>query len=164
RVDIVGLEAVRGDWCEAARRIQREVIKIILETGSPDRAVEKARDLIAEVKAGKVPLRELVIWKAITRPIEEYRVRAPHVEAAKRLIKMGWEVEPGDKVGFVIVRGSGKLYDRVQPYQFVKQEDVDYSYYVENQVLPAVLRVLKVFDYDRSSLETVRQKGQMRLF
>lgn len=164
RIDIVGLEAVRGDWCEAARRAQREVVKIILETGSPEEAVKRARDIIAEVKAGKIPLRELIIWKAITRPLEEYKVKTPHVEAAKRLTEMGWEVGLGDKVGFVIVKGVSKLYDRVMPYQFVKKEDVDYYYYVENQVIPAVLRVLGVFGYDRDSLEALKRRGQMKLF
>jgi DNA polymerase I len=54
-------------------------------------------------------------------------------------------VEPGVKVGYVIVRGSGPLYTRAKPYFMASVEEVDVEYYVDKQVIPAALRILGYF-------------------
>ncbi|MEM2239119.1 MAG: DNA polymerase domain-containing protein [Candidatus Bathyarchaeia archaeon] len=168
RIDITGLEAVRGDWSEIAKKIQREVIRIILETGSVEQALKEARKMLSDVEVGKVPLRELIIWKTLTKTTEDYKVLTAHVKAAQRLVDMGWDIGPGDKVGIIVVKGTGRLYDRVEPYQFVKPEDVDYRYYVENQIVPAVVRIISVFGYReedlRAPIKTMEKKGQRTLF
>ena len=61
--------------------------------------------VIAELKQRKVPFRDLIIWKTLTKPPEQYAIRAPHVEAAKMLKEKGWRLTGGDKVGFVILVG-----------------------------------------------------------
>ncbi|HLE65493.1 MAG TPA: hypothetical protein VI816_05140, partial [Candidatus Bathyarchaeia archaeon] len=48
-------------------------------------------------------------------------------------------------VGYVIAKGPGKLYQRAEPYSKVSLDDVDYDYYVLNQVLPVAGRILSVF-------------------
>ncbi|MBS7610787.1 DNA polymerase II [Candidatus Bathyarchaeota archaeon] len=168
RIDITGLEAVRGDWPEVAKKIQREVVRIVLETGSAKQALEEARKMLSEVEAGKVPIVELIIWKTLTKTAEDYKVKTAHVKAAQKLADMGWDIGPGDKVGTIIVKGTGRLYDRVEPYQFVKPEDVDYGYYIENQIIPAILRILSVFGYREEDLKAFRKplekKGQRTLF
>ena len=168
RIDITGLEAVRGDWPEVAKKIQREVIRVILETGSAKQALEEARKMLNEVEAGKVSITELIIWKTLTKTAEDYKVKTAHVKAAQKLADMGWDIGLGDKVGIVVVKGTGRLYDRVEPYQLVKPEDVDYGYYIENQIIPAILRILSVFGYGEGDLKavgkTVEKKGQRTLF
>ena len=145
RIDIVGLEVARGDWAEIAKRVQRDVIEIILREGDVRKAVSRVREYIAKVKSGKVPLKDLVIWKTLTKELDEYKVRAPHVEAAKRLLEAGWELTLGDKVGYVIVKGPGRLYEKAKPYVMASPDEVDTDYYVKKQVIPAAMRVLKVF-------------------
>ena len=71
-------------------------------------------------------------------------MHAPHVEVAKKLTKAGWPVARGDRVGYVIVKGPGKLYRRAEPYSKVSLNDVDYDSNVENQVLPVARRILSV--------------------
>ena len=71
-------------------------------------------------------------------------MHAPHVEVAKKLTKAGWPVGSGDRVGYVIVKGPGRLYQRAEPYSKVSRDDVDYEYYVENQLLPVASRILSV--------------------
>ena len=71
-------------------------------------------------------------------------MHAPHVEVAKKLTKAGWPVARGDRVGYVIVKGPGKLYRRAEPYSKVSLNDVDYDSNVENQVLPVASRTLSV--------------------
>jgi len=143
--DIVGLEVVRGDWSETAKGVQEKAIEIILKEKSPQKAAAYVRKVIQQLKEGRVPLEDLVIWKTLTKPVEEYAVRAPHVEAAKKLLKAGWTLSVGDKVGFVILRGPGKVYQKAVPYTMASAKDVDVEYYLHNQILPAALRILEMF-------------------
>jgi len=145
RLDFVGFEIVRGDWTEAAKKVQEEVLTIILKEKSPERAREYVNQYISKLRERKVPLKDLVIWKSITKPIEEYKVNAPHIEAAKLLISKGWTVYPGDKVGYVVTSGSGPIYKRAVPHNLASIEDLDVEYYVSKQIIPPVERVLKVF-------------------
>jgi len=145
-IDVVGLEFVRGDWPKVARDAQKKVIEIVLTEENVENGIRRAKeyvsDLISKMKAGEIPLKHYIIWKEITKSAEEYKARAPHVEVARIMREKGWRVQPGDKVGYVVVKGSGKLYQRSLPYFMVSVEDVDIEYYIENQVIPAVMRVL----------------------
>lgn len=152
RLDVVGLEAVRGDWAAAAKRVQERVLEIVLRDRSPDKAAEFVRQYISDLRARKVPYRDLVIWKALTMPVEEYAVRTAHVEVAKTLMKEGWDLSVGDKMGYVIVRGPGRLYEKARAHALASYEDVDIDYYVSNQVLPAASRILSLFGVTEEEL------------
>jgi len=151
-IDIVGLEAVRGDWAGVAKRAQTKLIEIILGEEDVDKATAFIRRYVAQVLKGDVPKGDLVIWKTLTKPTEEYEVKAPHVEAAKIMKEKGWQPNVGDKIGYVVVKGDGKLYQRARPYAFMKGFEPDYGYYVENQVVPAAARVLSIYKVDESAL------------
>jgi DNA polymerase I len=115
-LDTVGLEVVRGDWAGIARKVQRKVLDIVLRERKPEKAIQYVRKSIEDLKAGKISYSDLVIWKTLTKKIDEYKVRAPHIEAAKILQGAGLELTIGDKVGYVIVKGAGKLLERAKPY------------------------------------------------
>jgi DNA polymerase I len=74
------------------------------------------------------------------------------VEAAKLLLKEGWELSMGDKVGFVITIGAGKLYEKAKPYFLTTYDQVDTEYYVTNQVMPAASRILEMFGISEEKL------------
>jgi len=151
-IDIVGLEAVRGDWAGVAKRAQTKLIEIILREEDVEKATAFMRQFVAQVLKGDVPKRDLVIWKTLTKPTEEYEVKAPHVEAARIMKEKGWQPNVGDKIGYIVVKGDGKLYQRVRPFAFMKGFEPDYIYYVQNQVVPAAARVLSIYNVDESSL------------
>jgi len=164
RIDIVGFEAVRGDWAEIAKEVQEKVVEILLKEMSTDKAVDYVRKVVSDLKAGKIPLEKLVIWKTLTKRIEEYGVEAPHVVAAKKLLREGIKVEVGDKVGYVVIKGSGKISSRVEPYMLVKDPSiVDPNYYIDRQIVPAALRVLQYFGVTEQQLKSVAS-GQRSLF
>jgi len=152
RLDIVGLEVVRGDWAAVAKNVQERVLEIILKENSPQKAADYVRQYIAEMRKGKVPFRDFVIWKTLTKKVEEYAVRAPHVEAAKMLKQKGWDLTLGDKIGYVITVGSGRLYERVKPYVFASYDELDIEYYITNQVVPAAARILSMFGIKEKDL------------
>jgi len=153
-LDIVGLEVIRGDWAQVAKNVQENVLGIILREQSPKKAVDYVHKVVAELKQRKVPFQDLIIWKTLTKPPEQYAVRAAHVEAAKMLMEKGWRLAGGDKVGFVILAGKGRFYNRVKPYVFAKYDEVDVDYYVTNQVVPAAARILEFFGVTEEELVT----------
>jgi len=154
RIDIVGFEAVRGDWSELAKEIQERVAEIVLRTEDISKAIEYVRGVIKDLEAGRIPTEKLVIWKTITRPLEEYEATAPHVRAAKILLSRGGRISIGDKIGYVIVRGAGRVSDRAVPYLFADPKDIDPGYYIDHQVVPAALRILEYFGVSERALRS----------
>lgn len=152
RLDIVGLEVIRGDWATIARKVQEKVLKIILKEKSPKKAAEYVQQSIYELRHRQFPYRDLIIWKTLTKPVEEYAVKASHVEAARMLMERGWKLTAGDKVGFVVVRGSGRLYERVKPYVYASYDEIDIDYYISSQIVPAAARVLESFGITEEQL------------
>ena len=164
QLDIVGLEVIRGDWATVAKNVQHKILEIILKENSAEKAVEYVRRVIREVREKKVPYRDLIIWKSLTRPIEAYAVRAAHVEAAKLLQKKGWKISVGDKIGYVIVSGEGKLYERAKPYVLANYDEIDTEYYVEKQILPVASRILEMFNVKKETLlASAREKKKEKL-
>ena len=162
-LDIVGLEVIRGDWAEVARKVQERVLEIILKEQSAEKAADFVRRVIAELRQRKVPFRDLIIWKTLTKPIEEYKVKAAHVEAAKALRSKGWTITVGDKVGYVVLAGEGRLYDKAKPYVFAVYDEVDVEYYVSKQIVPAAARVLEFFGVNEDDLLKPVKKGKESL-
>ncbi|MEM3730468.1 MAG: DNA polymerase domain-containing protein [Candidatus Bathyarchaeia archaeon] len=154
KLDIVGLEVIRGDWATVAKKVQEKVLEIILKEQSPKKAARFVQQFITELRQKRAPFRDLIIWKTLTKPVEEYEVKASHVEAAKMLMEKGWKLSVGDKIGYVVVSGSGRLYERVKPYTFASYDDIDIEYYVTKQVAPAAARVLESFGITEEQLLT----------
>ncbi|MEM1735375.1 MAG: DNA polymerase II [Desulfurococcaceae archaeon] len=156
KIDIVGFEAVRGDWAEVAKDVQEETIAILLKEGSVSRAVDYVREVIGKLKEGSIPFEKLVIWKTLGKELEEYAAEAPHVVAARKLMKMGYKVGVGDKIGYVVLKGAGKVSERVEPYVSTKNlsfDKIDINYYIDKQIIPAALRVLEYFGVTENQLK-----------
>lgn len=151
-IDVVGLEAVRGDWSNLAREVQNTVLRMVLEDANPTRATAYVQDLTSNLKSKKLPLSSFIIWKTLTKPVEAYEVNAPHVEVAKKMAKDGWPVTAGDKVGFVITKRSGKLFQKAEPHYKETVEDLDYDYYVRNQIVAAAARILEILGVSEDKL------------
>lgn len=163
RVDVVGFEAVRGDWTDLAREVQLKVAEIVLREGRTEPAVRYVRNVISDLKNARVSIDKLVIWKTISKRLDEYEVDAPHVRVAREMVKMGFKVSTGDKVGYVIVKGGGKVADRAVPHFVARPEDLDTDYYINHQVIPAALRILSYFGITDAQLRAAG-RGQKSLF
>ncbi|MEM0015337.1 MAG: DNA polymerase II [Zestosphaera sp.] len=159
RIDIVGFEAVRGDWTDIAKDVQEEVARIVLTTKNVGEAVNHVRRVIEEVRNGRVGIEKLIIWKTLTKRVSEYEVDAPHVMAARRLEKLGIRTDVGSKIGYVVVRGSGNISSRAYPYMLVKPNEIDVDYYINHQVIPAALRILSYFGVTEKQLEAPRGRS-----
>jgi len=159
-LDNVGLEVVRGDWANVAKITQERVLELILKEDSVEKAIEFVGSLIKNLRERKVSYRDLIIWKTLTKPVEKYKVNAPHVEAARILKRLGWELTVGDQIGYVITQGAGRLYERAKPHILSSYKEIDTEYYVKKQILPAALRILSIFgikEEDILSAEKVKK-------
>ncbi len=163
RIDIVGFEAVRGDWCELAKEVQWKVAELVLKYGETREAIEYVRKVVKELEQGKVPLEKLVIWKTLSKKLEEYEHEAPHVVAARRMKAAGYSISVGDKIGYVIVKGTGRISRRAYPYFMAKPSDIDVNYYVDHQIIPAALRILGYFGITEKKIKA-SSTGQRSLF
>ncbi|ALV62964.1 Archaeal DNA polymerase I, intein-containing [Thermococcus sp. 2319x1] len=163
RITTRGLEVVRRDWSEIAKETQAKVLEAILKDGSVEKAVEIVRDVVEKIAKYRVPLEKLVIHEQITRDLKDYKAIGPHVSIAKRLATRGIKVKPGTIISYLVLKGSGKISDRVillTEYDPEKHK-YDPDYYIENQVLPAVLRILEAFGYRKEDLryQSSKQTG-----
>jgi DNA polymerase I len=158
RMVVKGLEFVRRDWAAIAKRTQESVLKAVLKDGSPKKAAEIVKNTTKRVLEGKADLEDLVIYTQLKMPIESYRAIGPHVVAAKRLRELGHEVEPGMVIAYIEVKGPGSISERAVPVEDFGGKEYDPQYYVEHQVLPAVMRIMEVLGYREEDLRFERKK------
>lgn len=147
---ITGFEQVRRDWSSVAKDTQKKVLRKVLED-NVDEAVEIVKDIIEQLQNGEVPLDQLKIYTTLTKPPEDYGSTSPHVEAAKKAMDRGDDISPETTIDYVITRGGGGISERAELTKYADSYDSDY--YIDNQLLPACLRVLKVFGYTEDQLK-----------
>lgn len=155
KIDIVGFEAIRGDWCDIAKETQRVVIEKILLSGISE-AVKAVKGVIMKMKRKDFDIHGVIIWKSLDKSFEEYEVNAPHVIAAKKALNAGFAIDKLGKIGYIVMKGSGKISDRVEPYFLVKDKNkIDVDYYIEKQIIPSVMRILEPFGIKEDNLKGV---------
>ncbi|MEM2271808.1 MAG: DNA polymerase domain-containing protein, partial [Archaeoglobaceae archaeon] len=180
KILVRGLEVRRGDWCELAKNAQRGVIEIILKEKDPEKAMNYIRDIINSIRSGKVKLEDVVIYKGLTKKPSKYEAVQAHVKAAKKAEEIGIFYPVGSKVGFVIVKGAGNVGDRAYPIDMIEHFDgenlkvrlksgeevkkLDKDYYIEHQIIPAVLRILERFGFSEARIKGSSQTSLEAFF
>jgi DNA polymerase elongation subunit (family B) len=148
-----GLEAVRGDWSRLAREAQKKILRIILSEGSAEKANTYLQELINRVKARQVDVEDLAIKVRLTRNLNEYQARGPHVAAAELARDKGRQMGRGSMVSFIVKSGEGKISDRVILAEDAKPADYDIDYYIESQLVRATLKIFELFGYSEDKLK-----------
>lgn len=151
RIKIRGFELVRRDWAPIAKDTQRKVLEIILKEGSKEKAVKVVRDTISRLSKGEVELHELAISTQLKKDPRKYEVNSPELSAAKKLIKRGTPVDKGSVISYVITTKGSSISEKAESLEFATDYDADY--YINNQVLPAVMKILKELGYDEYGLK-----------
>lgn len=126
-LEIKGMEAVRRDWTEFAKRTQRRLLRLLLEEESPSALAQCVRDAVEELRGGRRD-DELVYEKGVRKRLEDYTAGEPaHIKAARML-------PPGSRRGIIryVMTVEGP-----QPASR-RSADYDYEHYVEKQLRPVV--------------------------
>jgi DNA polymerase Pol2 len=149
---IRGLEKVRRDWSNVAKDTQEMILKLVLGKKDVEGAVRYTQNVIKELKAGKIPLKDLIIYEQLSKPLAEYKAIGPHVAAARKIRDRGGDFGEGMVVMYVITKGEGSISQRAEPIESAKIESIDAEYYIHNQIVPAALRVLAVMGVSEEQL------------
>lgn len=145
---IKGFETIRRNWSNIGKKLQREVLKIILDENDVEKAMEFVMKAIKDVKERKVNLSDLVITTKLTKKISSYSSIGPHVTAAIRMREKGINVEPGTLIRYVVSKptnskGRQKISDNVMLFEDATIDDYDDEYYIEKQLVPAIESIFK---------------------
>ncbi len=161
---VKGLELVRRDWAPITKKTQKKVLGAILEEASPKKAAEIIKNVIEDIKKGNVELEDLVIHTQLTKGPYEYTQMAPHVLAARKSIKKGRDVGRGSIIRYVVVKGREPISKRAEPIEDVDVSKYDPNYYIENQVLPAVGRIIEALGYSEEEILHKEKQSSLDAF
>lgn len=144
KIDIKGLQVVRRDSCPFVRETLTTLLNMVLDSSDPIPVIEKAREAARKLMGGNVPMDKLMMSKKLGA---EYKVKMAHAEVRDkmRLRDPGSEPSQGDRVSFVIVAGSGQMYEKAEDPAWVikKKLTLDYTYYFTNQFKKPVQDLLE---------------------
>ena len=140
RLVMRGLATRRRDWAKIAKDTQEKVIMAILKDKSRKKAVSIVSRTVRDIMKGKVDMGDLVIYTQLKMPISRYVQKGPHVKAARKSLERGRPVGEGSIISYIITKGKGSISDRAEPAEDAKGYDPEY--YVHNQILPPVMRIL----------------------
>lgn len=153
RIKIRGFELVRRDWSKIARETQHRVLEAILKEGSKEKASEIVKETVKRLREGKVPLKELVVNTQLRKGIDAYDNKSPELAAAQKAVQKGLktrdEVERA-VIGYIITKHGNSISDKAELEEFAT--DYDPEYYINHQVLPASMRILKELDFSEEEL------------
>jgi DNA polymerase elongation subunit (family B) len=162
QMKIVGFETVRRDWAKIAKDTQRKVLELVLN-GKEEEAVSFVKEQIKSLKSGKTPLSELVIYSRLRKATGSYDSIGPHVEAVKKAKAKGREIKTGSLIGYIITKEGKTISDKARLEDEAKNYDADY--YIENQLLPPINRIMKALGYSEEELiHGGKQKGIHEFF
>ncbi len=162
KIKIRGFETVRRDWCNLARRVQNNVLRLVLREGNEKKALEYVKKVIKKIKQREFPREDLIIKTQLKKPLSEYKAISPHVIAARKMREKEIPITQGNLVEYFIaetrekkklVREKVKLPDEKGKYNI--------KYYLERQILPAVENIFQVFNIDVR--EVIEGKKQTKL-
>ena len=159
KIKIAGFETVRGDWSAIAKETQKEVLKIILVEDDVKKAVDYVKNILDDVKDGKIDISKMVLKKRLTKDIEDYSAIGPHVNVAMRMVKRGDAVGAGSDIKYVVQGGKGNIGDKSVPAD--EAESYDAEYYTDNQIIPAVERIFLAVGYDKEDLTKIHKQKSL---
>lgn len=146
-LEITGLEAIRGDWTEAAQDFQKDLLLKIFHKEDPKEFVKK---FVADLLKGKID-EKLVYRKSIRKDLAEYtKMTPPHVKAARKMTAL-----EGNRIEYYLTT------DGPEPISDLKHK-IDYGHYVEKQIKPIAQSILDLLGLKFE--EIVEGEKQNKLF
>jgi len=158
---IRGYEVRRSDSFDLQSRLLTELFEKILDEKNEE-AVALVKKTVQDTVTGKVSVSDLVISRTCKGfNSYEYPDRMANVQAAKKMIGMGYEFIPGMKVSW-IVTDSSKTPQTVEPYvsgtEFKGKPD---SRYYAERLANMASRVTEVFGWGEKDLMLGSQQSTL---
>ena len=158
---IRGYETRRSDSFDLQSDMLTKLFGYILDEDN-DAALRMVRETVQNVLHGRVPIGSLVISRGC-KEFDAYENpdRQANVQAAKKLMAMGYEFIPGMKVSWVVT-DSKKTPQVVEPYVSGKPfvGEPDYRYYAE-RIAQTASRITDVFGWNEKDLMVGSQQATL---
>ena len=110
-----GIALRRHDTPRFVASTQLGLLKIMAQADDPDESIPAVRAFlkrqVGRLKAGRIPLEDLLVAKKLSRELEAYKVPSPAALAAGQLQAQGAGVRAGMRVRFWYVYGGVKIRD-----------------------------------------------------
>ena len=154
RIKIKGFELVRRDWSVVSRNTQKQVLETILHEGSKEAAITIVKDIIKDLREGKVPIKDLVIQTQLRKKIDNYDSMSPELAAVKKAISRGQKQKrdmEGATIIYVITRNGSTISEKAELEEYA--ENYDPEYYINHQIIPATLKILKELGVSEEELK-----------
>ena len=146
-LEITGLEAIRGDWTEAAQEFQKE---LLLKVFHKEEITKFIKSYIKKINSGELD-KKLIYRKSIRKDLKEYtKTTPPHVKAARKLKSLD-----SNLIEYYLTT------DGPEPIQLLKHK-LDYEHYIEKQIKPIAIQVLTLFNKNFDDL--IAGNKQTKLF
>ncbi len=146
-VEIIGMEVVRRDWTELAKRVQRELYGRLFA----GEGIEGYLSLVVEnLRGGR--LDDLLVYrKGLRKSLDEYTATTPpHVAAARKLSHA-----PGSVISYVMTSGGAEPAAE-------RRHEIDHEHYVQKQIRPVAEPVLAILDLEFDKV--IGDDAQLELF
>ncbi len=132
-VEFTGLEAVRRDWTDLARRVQRDLYRRLFVG---EEIEEYLAGVVASVRQGELD-EQLVYRKALRKELDAYTsTTPPHVAAARKL-----SGPPGRLISYYMTVAGPEPVEQLA-------HAIDYQHYLEKQLRPVAEPVLTQLGLD----------------
>jgi len=165
-----GIETVRREWCDFASETLSQVLDALLKSNNVqdgiNNSIKLVRNKIEDLKNNKINHEKLIITKKLTKDISDYDSKEAHVMVAIKMLKRGKNVLIGERIPYIITdNGMTLIKDKAEDPEYVIQNKIkiDTDYYIYNQLLPPVLRILEALGVNKNVLLTRIDKGQTSL-
>lgn len=161
-IKIRGFELVRRDWSRIARDTQRKVLEAILNEGKEESAVGIVKNTIERLKKGEVPMDELEIRSQLRKSLDSYDTKSPEVMAVRKAVRSGRKMQSEMEhavVSYVITKHGDSISDKAELREFA--EDYDADYYINHQVVPATMRILKEMNFTEEELKGMGKQKKL---
>ncbi|KAF8655036.1 hypothetical protein AX16_003272 [Volvariella volvacea WC 439] len=192
RTEVKGLDMKRREYCALSKNVSQYVLEQIL-SGDPTEVVvenihEYLRSLNQNVREGKTPLEEFIIYKRLGKKPEDYpdAKSQPHVQVALRMKSKGQSAKAGDVISYIFCIAEGEQAAKTAQAERAKHPDevrrggadvkIDYEFYLSQQVLPPIerlcdpiegtdrVRLAECLGLDPARYRNVVGDGEERLF
>jgi DNA polymerase-2 len=122
-----GIEVRRTDTPEFIKQVQSELLAELARTSTRTElaaALPRLMEIVAQqidrLRAGQVPLQDLVLTYRLSRAPEDYRANTLNAIVARELAGRGVILEPGECVRYVITHNKADVpSDRARSYEFL---------------------------------------------
>jgi DNA polymerase-2 len=142
-----GMEFVRGDWTNLAKKFQEELFTKVF---NKEEVAEYVKKFVKDLRTGKYD--DMLIYrKSISKSLNEYtKTTPPHVKAARMLDKL-----TSSLIQYVMtIEGP-------EPLEKLKHKP-DYEHYIEKQIKPIADTIL--FAYGKNFDDILKNSTQSSLF